>query len=442
MINGEWDNPKQSNNPKMTENQYNDNLEQFFKANLEKYAQAPSGDFWERMEPVIPAKPRFWSGKIATVGKWVGLGLLMAALALLLLLWRNDRAKVAKLSKTVAQQQQQIEQLGETARDAAPVGTVQSQDVKPSTAFGDASQSPTTSAPQVATGGPVITQKDKTTKAGDAAAAFSSKAKKAAQTGGGNKQSKELAEAHILENQEVAKEVTPSIAEMEATVSNENLADQSAAALDEDTRTTLPIPAFLAFRITQFSSKSKHALSFKYRVNRPQKPFPRFSIESGATAYFMPMGHLFTQDSLFTGSSRISSKVGVLLSYELNPRLAFQTGYQYKNIQAEKLVLRYNSFPFLVRRQWAWSRRVQLEAKTGLTLNSLLNASTQSDGLAVKGLKPTWLGLHGSFGITVPVGERLTFTTGPSLGFTLTRIADMRRTWEAGLGLGLRYHFW
>jgi hypothetical protein len=156
----------------------------------------------------------------------------------------------------------------------------------------------------------------------------------------------------------------------------------------------------------------------------------------------MPMGRLFTQDSLFTGSSRLSSKAGVLLSYELNPRLAFQTGYQYKNIRAEKLVLRYNSFPFLVRRQWAWSRRVQLEAKTGLTLNSLLNASTLSDGLAVKGLKPTWLGLHGSFGVAVPVGERLTFTTGPSLGFTLTRIADKRRTWEAGLGVGIRYHFW
>ncbi len=422
----------------MTENQNNDNLERFFKANLERYSPAPSSDFWARMEPVIPAKPPFWSGWVATAGKWVGLGLLIALLATLTVLWRSDHQKLARLSKTLKAQQQQIVDLGEKNGGVEPI-TASPTETERQAALDLTTQNPAQTTQQPTVNGAFFTPKNGATRAENRAGNVSTATKKNTPISEAAVYPKELTEAQTAENQSAASQSNSLPPTAESVAAADILPDQADQAVAENTRSTLPIPTFIAVRNTHVSTTAMHALALKRLAKPARISYPRFSFESGASAFVMPVGRLFTQDSLFTGKTRLSYNAGVLVNYEINPALAFQTGFQYKDIRATKLVLRYNSFPFLVRRQWAWGHRGHVEAKAGLSLNTLLNARTQTDGLAVKGLKTTWLGCQGSLGFAWPISQKLTLIAGPNLGFTLTRIADKRRTWEAGLGLNLRY---
>ena len=158
----------------------------------------------------------------------------------------------------------------------------------------------------------------------------------------------------------------------------------------------------------------------------------------------MPVRRLFQADTtlLETGKARASSAAGITIDFELKPALAFQTGFHFKQVRAEKLVLRYNSFPFSLRKQWAWGRRGRIEALTGVSINTLFNARTPTDGVAVQGLNSTWLGWHGGLRLCLPISQRMNLVAGPALGYSLTPVANDRRTWEAGLGASLRYQIW
>ncbi len=156
----------------------------------------------------------------------------------------------------------------------------------------------------------------------------------------------------------------------------------------------------------------------------------------------MPISRLFLSDTLYTGQTSLSYNMGILLNYEINSSTAFQSGYQFKNIRSTRLALRYNSFPVSVRKRWAWGKRRYLEAMTGLSLNSLVNARTDTDGQSVKGLNSTWVGVHGGIASTIPISDQLTLVVGPTAGFSLTPMAGSRRTCEIGVGAHLRYNLW
>ena len=156
----------------------------------------------------------------------------------------------------------------------------------------------------------------------------------------------------------------------------------------------------------------------------------------------MPINKLFLSDTLYTGRAGVSYSTGLLVNYEIDNSIAFQGGYQFKNIRSTKLELRYNSFPVSVRKRWAWGSKGYLSAKTGLSINSLINARTETDGQSVKGLKPTWLGLHGSLAASWKLTDNLMLVAGPTAGFSLSPMAGDRRTWEVGFGANLRYSLW
>jgi hypothetical protein len=90
----------------MAENIPNDNLERFFKANLERYSPEPSADFWSKMESAIPPRPSLWLRWRGAAARWAGLGFGLLLLTTAALLWRNDRLELAQLNRTVSAQQQ------------------------------------------------------------------------------------------------------------------------------------------------------------------------------------------------------------------------------------------------------------------------------------------------------------------------------------------------
>ena len=204
-------------------------------------------------------------------------------------------------------------------------------------------------------------------------------------------------------------------------------------------------PSLLAYLATENAlvlSLKKHALTVKHFGYKPnRKSYPRISVEGGAAVFAMSLSRLYSGDTLYAGRVRPSFSAGFLLNYETSPSTAFQGGYMFKEIRTSRMVLRYNSFPMMVVKKWAWSRRLTFEGRTGLTINSLLNVRTSTDGLAVRGLKNTWLGLQGSVGVGLRVSEQVTLLAGPSFGWALTPVANQKRTWEAGIGANLRYQF-
>lgn len=73
----------------MKDDLHKDNLENFFHNALDDFGDMPPDDFWDKLEPKIPAKP---GGKIAFLGSWRSVA---AGGALLLLNWKTAAAAVA-----------------------------------------------------------------------------------------------------------------------------------------------------------------------------------------------------------------------------------------------------------------------------------------------------------------------------------------------------------
>ncbi|MCF8243540.1 MAG: porin family protein [Saprospiraceae bacterium] len=419
----------------MAENQHNDNLEQFFKANLERYSPVPSDDFWARMEPVIPVKPSFWAGWSSRIGKWVGIGMAVALVVMVLWLWQRDRAQLARLSKTVEKQQLQIERLDGMKLEANPATETRPVLSRPNL-NSDAPQSPVSGEPQAAVDEPIFTPKNSTTQPKNEATSFLPRKQNAVNGSTPAAILRELLPVEMIENQSIASQKNP----VEAVILSEKTADKQTTTSESEVASMLPIPNFLTTsNMPVLSNSISRSLLVKTHIKRPQNPYPRFSIESGATAFRLPLGRLFQQDTFLSGHTALSGGAGLWLNYDLNSRISVQTGYQFKNLRASRLELRYNSFPLTIKHRWFWSRKVDLEGKAGMSLNSLVSALTDSDGQSVKGLKTTWVGLHGGVAAAWLLNDNLTLVAGPNLGWSLTPMTTGRRSWEMGIGASLRY---
>ncbi len=418
----------------MKDNQYNDNLERFFKANLENYSPVPSSDFWLRMEPAIPPKVSYWSGWKSIMGKWIGIALLIGAIAVIFWCWQKDRTQIARLTKTVAQQQQQLDRLDGRTEEAPSATTT-----KPITEQA-VSMLPAQSVlvPQAVTEEPWHTQTigKKSIKRRRLSSSSSKKADYTTSVGGNKNGLEEFSIANRLQVVEEFADDSKNQIEVASMANSTGIQVSNSESLPNSILLT---PAPIAARNTRVFSKSYPPLAIKHIAIRPQRAFPRFSIEAGGKAYRMPLGRLFQQDTFLTGRTGLSYSSGFKINYELNSRLAFQVGYQFTNLRARRLALRYNSFPVAVQKCWNWAHRSHLEASLGISLNSLVSARTASDGQSVKGLKTTWVGFQTGVAASWSLTEKLTLVAGPSAGFSITPMTTGRRTWDVGVGASLRY---
>ncbi len=423
----------------MAENLNSDNLERFFKANLERYSPSPSDDFWGRMETAIPPKPAFWSSSRATQAvRWAVLGLLLLVVATVLLLWRNDRKQLDKLSKTIAQQQIQLEKLGELTQQTASATMGQTQTNLPA-ATKNATQEMAEPASPMAKEATDFAEGKSPNTSSKTADRFLAEPQNIAEKAAKKQESVTL---QTLESQVLAEQIQPAGNPEKAITTNDPQASATDAFHENFTRSDMSLPSLLGMVNSKVASKTMRIPVLKFRMIHPQDSYPRYSVESGPTAFMMPISSLFLSDTLYTGQTSLSYNMGILLNYEINSSTAIQTGYQFKNIRSTRLALRYNSFPVSVRKRWAWGKRRYLEATTGLSLNSLVNARTETDGHSVKGLKPTWVGIHGGLAATMPLTDQLTLVAGPTAGCALSPMAGSRRTWEVGVGAKLRYNLW
>lgn len=422
----------------MKENLDKDNLERFFKANLENYSPAPSQDFWAKMEPSIPPCPAFWGGPKGTLLKKAGLFLLVAALVVVAVLWQRDHQQLEKLNNTVAEQQQEIaalenQELGGNEHEIGQLSNPKAVDKAV--------------APSVSNSTAATTSKQEDFTKVNGATALKNTAQNSARLH--SKAENQPSESTVQKAQDVSQHVDNQLVDskileqknsidktIETTTSSSEEANET---LEAPTTAHLPEPSFIALKNTLVYSKTNKMLATKHKLRRPSNPYPGFSVEVGAMAYRMPLGRLFQQDTFLTGRTGMSFSTGIRVNYEINSTLTLQAGYQFTNLRARRLALRYNSFPFMVQKRWAWSRRGYVEGKTGVSLNSLVNTRTDSDGQSVKGLKTTWLGCHVGLAAAIPLADKLTLMIGPNAGFSLTPITTGRRSWEMGVGTSLRY---
>lgn len=405
----------------MTDHQKNDNLEQFFRQNLENYSPEPSGDFWARMEPVIPAKPPFWSGWVAAAGKWVGLGLVAGAIVVAGLLWWNDRQQVEALTQLVQEQQREIEQIREQQGAGSGLAQVENADIP----------APANAAP-ASNDRPFFNQNQNRFEKNDFEKSESSRAEMAGNQFFTKNNNAPDAPVQSLETglQGFATDNPESAVSAIETAETDAMPERS----------PLAAPETLDFLNTQNLEFSKHAPSVKHHEFKGFVPYPRFSFEAGASAFVMPVRRLFETDSVVfeTGAMQPSLQTGLLVNFEMNGTWMLQTGFHFKNVRSENLSLRYNSFPINVRRRWAWGRRNRLEVKSGLALNTLINPKTFPENTTLEGLESSYLGLTGGAGITIPLSESLMFVTEANMGYPLTPVANGKRPPELGLYLGFR----
>lgn len=417
----------------MIENQHNDNLEQFFKANLEGYKPAPSADFWSRMEGAIPPKPPFWRGWKLAFLKWAGVVALATALFGVVFLWQRDRHKMKKLNKTVASQQAKIK-----AFEEQTMATIPNEEKKNKTEGVDAAAS-------------TIIDNEVKNSTKDKDSASDKQASNAIKFNAKPATKPSIAyKAVIPPAQPITSQLIENNISNHPTLANSTNApiDLSAAKLPDlpsefspephDQNRLQPPSQLAALDASVVPSKKQIPLT-KHKLRRANNPYPGFSIEVGATAFRMPLGRLFEQDTFLSGRTGISYGTGVRVNYEINSTTSFQAGYQFNNLRAKRLALRYNQFPFLFQKRWAWSRRGYLEGKIGASINSLVSTNADSDGGTVKGLRTTWMGIHAAISAALPISDKLKFVVGPSTGLSATPMTNGRHSWELGIAASMRY---
>lgn len=418
-----------------------DNLEEFFRRNLEDYAPVPSADFWSKVEPVLPPKPSVLGRRLRAGGKWAGLGLLTAAVTVAALFWWNDRRELARLGQTVAEQQWQIEQLNRSSQmpSATPPGADRL-----------AAQSEVETAGATQIGGlasndgqlhhgfyqPKTNTHGTGRQNGEAQAALSDVPFFTASSLNGifskspdnqyfNK------EAQLQQNALAAAGL---VQEEPAPAAVESNASQSEA---HSPASFIGLRQVLVASTDQASQASPEVFAL---LPRPPGGYPRFSFEGGGTLFFMPVGRLFQDSSasISPGKTRSSSAGQFWVNFEMNPTYSLQTGFCYLQVRSDSLSLRYNRFPVGLIRQWGFGARNRLEVKATLSLHSLVGA-VAADSRKVAGLKSTWLGLETAATVAMPLGQSVVVLAGPSLGYSLTPVANGKRAWSAGFGVGVRY---
>jgi hypothetical protein len=424
----------------MTEHQHNDNLERFFKDNLERYSPTPSGDFWARMEPAIPPKPSAWKGLATSFRKWAGLGLLLLAGTAVLVLWYRDKQEIERLSRQIAKQAAVASQNVDVSKTIAPATS----EILPEEAPNNGIVNEVGNASAVASA-PVTSANLNFAIGKSAAVQQPSSNGRAANPGVSSKSLQQVVETQSGEKSAFAGDTASQLPMTKQNIVETTISEVTqlmGATIVESGDESHFDPAFIPLTNISVSSLKNHAPSVKHQSIKPfRKPYPRISFESGAAAFAMPLSRLFSGDTLYAGRVRPSYATGLLLHYEINPSFAFQGGYQFKNIRTSRMELRYHSFPLIAVQNMKLGRSLSLEAEVGLVVNKLINMRSYTDGLALRGRKNVWLGWQSSLNIGIAMGDHVTVLIGPTVGSAISVVANSKRTWEAGLGLNLRYQF-
>ncbi|MCC6723864.1 MAG: hypothetical protein IT258_05100 [Saprospiraceae bacterium] len=419
----------------MEGNLHNDNLERFFKENLERYKPAPSGDFWERMEGAIPPKPSFWKRHVSGNLKWLGLAVLLLSLAAIFALWRKDRQEIEQLSKQIAVAQEQLQLLSRQHSEMA-----ESREAQPGVAENDVNEAGTTASALQST----------TIATASPTAAFPSKAPQfpLAQldlpnwtSGISQSSTQAAAPTSTISNQEKVQQSVVA-AQNDNIASEQTAQNENPISSKNQDLTPAKLLESIALANAHVYSIQNQAPSVKHHGIKPNtKPYPRISLESGAAAFAMPLARLFQGDTLYAGSLKPSFSGNLSLHYELNPSFALHGGYAFKSVRSSRLSLLYNSVNFMVSKKWNWGRRVAVEGKAGLVLNKFYTYRFHSDGVAFRGRRDYWLGWQSSLNLSLPLSENLSLLVGPTIGTAISPVANGKQSWEAGLGMNLRYQF-
>ncbi|MEO1263135.1 MAG: hypothetical protein AAFZ15_30275 [Bacteroidota bacterium] len=421
----------------MSERKHSDNLEQFFKKNLENYSPTPSADFWSGVEASIPAKPPFWSGWVASVGKIIGGAAIVGGLAVAGTIWYNDHQKVEELSALVAEQAAIIKQ-NKNEDNNEKINS----DENAHTGKNSISEA-LLNAGNMEIKNEIIIEKND------------------AQTIVENKINKELTETinsnkiyTAKNNKQVGLEKntvdqglnSELVAGSKKTGVPENQINLMADVARDNPRNISEFKAMqsLLQKINVLSfptlTTNTNTLSVQVESNylKGPQPYPRFSLEGGTSVFLMPMGRLFSGDSLVTGGSGPFFAGGFLVNFELNRSIILQSGFFYKNLNAKSLQINYNSFPFYLRKKFAFGYRKKLELKTGIELNTLVNASTPESN-SIQNLNTSFVNWAAAAALVTPIGGKSELIVEPQVGYAVTPVANEKRAWSGGLNLGIRY---
>ncbi|MEZ4955405.1 MAG: hypothetical protein R2825_17725 [Saprospiraceae bacterium] len=413
----------------MTDKQNKDNLEQFFKKNLENYSPEPANNFWDRLEPAIPAKPDFWGTWSKSIRKIVSGTLLFGIIALCGITWYSDHQKVKELSNVIAKQRIQLKN----------EENINSHESNPTFLESQNNLNLNNQETRIAN---KIKGEEKneltTNNINSNNLEFNSNYLK------NNLNDKKNNSLFSLANNTT--QATPA----KNTIYSENIN----STIFSDNALKATIQSVFVNEIAKkenidkikllplnFLTTKQNTPSVDSDVKKVLNPFARLSIEAGASVFMQPVGLLFSDSSNFNpGKTNLSSGGGLLFNFEINRAWLLQSGFYYKNIKSSNLSMKYNCFPFAVRKKYGYGLKKHLEIKLGVCLNSLISA-TNNEGIPIPGLKKAYVDILTSAAYTFRLAENINFIVEPNAGYSLSPIVDNKRSINFGLYTGIRYSF-
>jgi len=414
----------------MAEHENKDNLEQFFQKNLEGYSPEPSPDFWAKVEPGIPTKPHIWGGWFAAAGQWIGIGLLSGLILTGLFFWQQDRQTVHELSLQVEHQKNEIELLQKKMDEAIEKETKNNlaelngkiENPKKSNNKKGLVKKETPKSPLIAEnydGTFNISTIKNLSEAIDTQKKLNE-----------NFQQKNNSENKLGFN----------TTEYNSNVISENQNKIKELNLDENIiREKINLLPLLELAELKELPIREHALSTKTLQFDLNQHLSKFSFEVGAGGFVMPLRPLFENDTTISvGNSKLSFISRVLVNLDFNSSWGIRSGFQFKNIRASGISLRYNHFPFHLRKRWAWNTQKQIELYTGLAFSSIINSKQEAELFFVRGLKSSFLSCEAGAAFIQPISHRISVVTQINLGIPITEVVNDNRTISYGLGVALR----
>ena len=137
---------------------------------------------------------------------------------------------------------------------------------------------------------------------------------------------------------------------------------------------------------------------------------------------------------------KLSYGGGMLFNFELNNSWMLQSGFYYKNVKTDVLSLKYNIFPLIVRKKYAWGHRQHIELKTGVGMNVLISEKNNSlEPVPIYDLKKGYVDVLLGAAYTNKLMDRVSLIVEPNFGYSLTPIVAKRRSYNFGVYVGFRY---
>lgn len=377
------------------ENQYNDNLELFFKQHLENHSPELSSDFWEEMEALIPAKPPFWLLWTGAAKQFLFPIILLLSLLIVSLFYGETIQEKENLSVLLLDQQMKIEEIEQQnevlrkwarANATGSVADILSSKRKASPSERRESRNATSSATSSATS----TLNDK----------------------------KEF-NPIVIHKQNKPKKVSKShrVSSFTNTTSIKNS----------------DIIPFLTPNKTRLTTRAnpKNTLSQIAQIKGDFLLKNRLSFEGG-TLFFVQ--NLKTETATPNGTSFGAS---LLINFELSPRWLLQSGFQIKNISSTTVTRSYSSFPLGLKRKILLNRCF-LEPRLGFAFNFLSNSKTP-ERFRSSNAKAAYIDVSSSLALAISFNQNLHFIVEPNIAYSITSIVDNEKAFSYGLQLGIRY---